>query len=91
MPRLVPFDSTMVKASWKPDVTPVAIGLVGGFAVTLGLAPVLRGLLFGISPTDVTILALTAAVLGSVAALAAYLPGHRAARVTPIVAMRAEV
>jgi putative ABC transport system permease protein len=71
-------------------LTPVAAGIGAGFVVALGIAPLLRGLLFGISPTDPRVFALTSSVLGSVALVAAYLPSLRASQVNPIAAMRSE-
>lgn len=71
-------------------LTPVAIGMGAGFVVALWIAPLLRGLLFGISPSDPRVFALTAIVLGSVSVVAGYLPGLRASQVNPIVAMRSE-
>jgi putative ABC transport system permease protein len=71
-------------------LTPVAAGMGAGFVVALGIAPLLRGLLFGISPSDPRVFALTAIVLGTVSVVAGYLPGRRASQVSPIVAMRSE-
>jgi predicted permease len=63
-----------------------AIGLLAALALT----PVLQSLLFGITPTDVETFAEVAILLTGVALLASYLPAHRATRVDPIVALRAE-
>ena len=71
-------------------LTPVATVMGAGFVVALGIAPLLRGLLFGISPNDPRVFALTAIVLGTVSTSAACLPGLRASQVNPIVAMRSE-
>ncbi|MGH9203129.1 MAG: FtsX-like permease family protein, partial [Vicinamibacterales bacterium] len=71
-------------------LTPVAAGMGAGFVVALGIAPLLRGMLFGISPSEPRVFALAAFVLGSVSSVAGYLPGLRASRVSPVVAMRSE-
>lgn len=62
----------------------IAIGLLGAFT----LAGYMRGILFGIEPTDpVTLAAVTVTLLG-VALLASWLPGRRAAAVDPAEALR---
>jgi predicted permease len=71
------------------------LGLAGagigvGLATALAVAPVLRSLLFGISPFDpITLLAIPAG-LTAVALLACWMPARRAADVAPAVALRAE-
>jgi ABC-type lipoprotein release transport system permease subunit len=50
----------------------------------------LRSLLFAVAPTDWASLAAVAAVLGSVALLACYLPARRATKIEPGVALRQE-
>jgi ABC-type antimicrobial peptide transport system permease subunit len=62
------------------------LGLLGGCAVSLAL----RGLLFGVSPTDPVAMCGSAFVLLGAAALAALLPALRAVRVSPLEALRAE-
>lgn len=67
-----------------------AIGMAVGVAAALALTRFLRGMLFGIGPSDPiafgAVLGLTlAAVL-----VASYLPGRRATKVAPVVAMKAE-
>jgi len=47
-------------------------------------------LLFGVTPADPLTFGSVASVLLAVAWLASYLPARRAARVDPVVAMRAE-
>jgi putative ABC transport system permease protein len=62
----------------------IAAGLLGSLAVTR----VLQSLLFGVSPTDASVLVRVAALLAAVAALALYLPARRASRVDPMVTLR---
>jgi putative ABC transport system permease protein len=63
-----------------------AIGILGALAGTR----VLRGLLFGISPTDATTLVAVPALILTVATLACSVPARRASRVDPVIALRAE-
>ena len=64
----------------------VALGLAGAFALTRFL----RGLLFGIDPTDPATLIAISSLLIAVASLACWLPARRAARVEPMEALRYE-
>jgi ABC-type antimicrobial peptide transport system permease subunit len=66
----------------------VGIGIALGVAGSLAVARFLETLLFGVTPTDVSVLFAVALILGAVAALALYLPARRAARVDPMVALR---
>jgi len=50
----------------------------------------LRGVLFGVQPLDATALAAAAAILGIVALAAVTAPALRAARISPIEALRGE-
>jgi putative ABC transport system permease protein len=64
----------------------LAIGVVGA----LFLTRLIRGLLFGVQPLDQVTFALVCLVFAVGGTIAAWLPARRAARVDPIVAMRAE-
>ena len=61
-----------------------------GVVASLGASRVLRGLLYGVEPTHPLAYLAAVAVLGGVAALAAYLPARRAARIDPVEALRYE-
>jgi predicted permease len=75
-----------VRQGLKLTAAGVAVGLLGAWA----LSGVLRQLLFDTSPTDpVTLLAVTL-LLAAVAAVACWLPARRAAKVDPVIALRAE-
>jgi putative ABC transport system permease protein len=52
--------------------------------------PGIRGLLFEVSPNDPVSLVVSATVLLVTAALAAWVPSSRAARVDPVIALRNE-
>jgi len=65
-------------------------GVALGGALALGLARAVRGLLYGISPTDLPTFVAVGLLMTAVAALASYLPARRAARVDPMTALRSE-
>jgi putative ABC transport system permease protein len=65
-----------------------AVGAALGLAGSLALGPVIRGLLFGVRPTDPATFVLVPVALAAVALLACSLPGRRATRVNPIEALR---
>jgi macrolide transport system ATP-binding/permease protein len=65
-------------------------GIVIGIGCAIVAASLMRKLLFGTPPWDITTLVCVAAVLGASALLASFLPARRAASVDPITALRAE-
>jgi len=65
-------------------------GIAGGLLCSVALGRLLRSLLFGVSPWDITIQISVASVLLAAALLASYLPARRAASVLPMEALRAE-
>jgi predicted permease len=67
-----------------------AWGVVLGVAGALGAGRAIASQLYGVTPHDPLVLAVVIAILGTVAALASYLPAHRATRVDPMVALRYE-
>lgn len=68
----------------------VGIGVATGLAGSFALARTIRGLLFEVSPTDPVSLITALIVLVVTAALAAWIPAYRAARVDPVIALRSE-
>jgi putative ABC transport system permease protein len=66
------------------------IGTVLGLAAAAGLTRLMSSLLFGVTALDALTYAAVSALLLIVAALASYIPAHRAASVDPVSALRAE-
>ena len=68
----------------------VLAGAVVGLPTAVGAARLLQGTIFGLGALDPLMLAGTTLLLFAVAAAAAYQPAHRASRVEPMRALRAE-
>jgi putative ABC transport system permease protein len=64
----------------------VGLGLAGGMAI----ARLMGSVLFGISAVDPLTYAIVTALVGTSGVIATYLPAHRATRVDPLTALRAE-
>ena len=70
--------------------TIVLAGIAVGMPAAMATSQLLKGLLFGLTPLDPgTLLAASSALVG-VAAVASYVPAHKASRVDPMVALRYE-
>ena len=67
-----------------------AAGILAGAAGAVLLTRLMSELLFGVQPFDPVTFLTVAATLAAVALLASYLPGRRATRVDPVIALRAE-
>jgi putative ABC transport system permease protein len=68
----------------------VTIGAVAGLVAALGIAGMMRSLLFGITPLDPATYVVAIAVLVVIALIACAIPATRATHVDPVVALRAE-
>ena len=68
----------------------IAAGAAAGLAGALALSGVMKSLVFGISARDPLTFIAAPAIFVAVALVAAYLPARRAARVSPMEALRAE-
>jgi predicted permease len=68
----------------------VGFGAPAGILASLVLSQLIAAQLYGVSPQDPWALAAAVLMIASIAFLACWLPARRAARVNPIVALRAE-
>jgi len=68
----------------------LAIGLVVGVAAAVGCSRILGSILFEVNAVDPVLYGLVSVFLAAAAILACWLPARRAARVDPIVTLRAE-
>jgi predicted permease len=74
----------------REALTLAALGVAIGLPVALALARVIRGIFYGIEPHDPLTMIGTVVIMVTVAALAAWIPARRAAKVDPMVALRYE-
>jgi ABC-type antimicrobial peptide transport system permease subunit len=68
----------------------VSLGVMVGIPCAYALSRAIGSLLFEVEPGDWRSLATAVIVLSSVAAVSAWVPARRAARVDPLVALRSE-
>jgi len=74
----------------KQGMTFVFVGELLGLLSAYALTRLLRGLLFGVTPTDVPTFGTIILLLSAVGFLACYIPARSAAEVDPLVALRNE-
>jgi predicted permease len=71
-------------------LTLAAIGVAIGLPVALALSQAMRGVVYGIEPHDPLTVVGTIVIMLNVAALAAWIPARRAAKIDPMEALRYE-
>jgi putative ABC transport system permease protein len=64
----------------------IGLGVAGAAVVTRSL----KGLLFGLTPLDPVTFVAVSLFFAAIAAIASFVPAHRATTVNPLVALRAE-
>jgi putative ABC transport system permease protein len=73
----------------RRGLSPIVVGVVMGFALSMFTVGVLRSQLFGVQPTDPATFGGVGALLLAVSLVATYVPARRAMRVAPVVALNA--
>ena len=68
----------------------VFTGLLGGWTASIAVGRIVRTLLYGVKETDLSVTMVIMVLFLAAAALAAFLPACRAARVDPMEALRTE-
>jgi ABC-type antimicrobial peptide transport system permease subunit len=66
------------------------MGLAPGVAAATGMTRYLQSMLFDVTPLDSVAFIATSLVFALIATVAALVPAHRATRVDPLVALKAE-
>ena len=72
----------------RKGVTLAGVGILAGLVISASTTSLMASLLYGVRPHDPAVFLLVPLFLLAVAALASYLPAHRATRVNPIAALR---
>jgi putative ABC transport system permease protein len=80
----------VIRSALTATALPISLGLIVGWAASLGLTRYLSSVLYGISPTDIFANVTAIALLSIVAASASYLPARRALKIDPAQVLRYE-
>ena len=68
----------------------IGVGALAGLPLAVGGMQLIRNRLFGVSVLDPTSIAAAIGILAGAVLLAAYIPAARAARVSPLIALRSD-
>ena len=71
-------------------IAPVAAGLILGCLTSLGIGRSLASLLYGTSPTDLSVILPVIGIFAIAAVAATFVPCSRAAKIEPMEALRTE-
>lgn len=74
----------------RTSARPIVHGLVLGLPITVLLMRSASTILFGLSPTDTTTLAIAVVLLAAAGGVAAFVPAWRAAQLDPTIALRSD-
>ncbi len=74
----------------RQGMRPVLVGLLAGILAAAAMTRFMRSLLFQVSAIDPLVFGAVALVLALVAVIACFFPARRAARLDPLIALRAE-
>ena len=80
----------IIRAALRATALPISIGLVVGWAASIGLTRYMSSVLYGLSPTDVVANIVAVVLLSAVAASASYLPARRTLKIDPAQVLRYE-
>ena len=80
----------LVRAVMAQGARLAVMGAMVGVGLSLGLAPVVRSLIYGVSPADPVVYCAVVALVLAVAGVASFVPARRAAKADPMVNLRAE-
>ena len=82
--------SSILRSVVRQGLALVAVGAGAGLAAALALTRLMRGILYGVAPTDALTFAAVTTLLVAVAVIASLVPALRATRIDPLQALRAE-
>jgi ABC-type antimicrobial peptide transport system permease subunit len=78
------------RLAMRYGLVPASVGIACGVLGALGAARLMSGLLYGVAPRDLLTFVGVVALLLLIALGASWLPARRAAKIDPIVALRAD-